>query len=112
MFALHDAGALEEVLGGDREEGISDANFVQIMETNSYVTVMTAMPDTGSAQDIVNNGLKTKSGDSLMGPIRYYSYSVNVVASNMDTLMQSAGGRVGIHAQYAVLDVSGGGKYR
>ena len=98
--------------GGDKEAAVVFSNFIQDSTTGRWMSVMTALPDTGAQQDITNNGLKAKEGDSYAGPIKYFSYSVNVVASDLDPLMQQAGGRAGIQAQYAVLDTTGGGNYR
>jgi type II secretory pathway pseudopilin PulG len=116
---LHAAeGALDVIVqqlsteGADKEAAVVFPQFIQDPETGRWTTIMTALPDTGAQQDIANHGLKTKSGDSLAGPIRFYSYSVNVLASDMDPLMQQAGGRVGLQAQFAVLDTTGGGNYR
>ena len=98
--------------GGNKEAAINMNQFIQDPDTGRWTSVMTALPETGAQQDIVNHGLKTKDGDDMRGPIRYFSYSVNVVASDMDPLMQQAGGRVGLQAQFAVLDTTGGGNYR
>ena len=116
---LHAADGLLDVIvsqisaeGGDREAAVVHPNFIQDSQSGRWLSVMTALPDTGAQEDIVNNGLKTREGDSLAGPVRYISYTVSVMASDMDPLLQQAGGRVGIQAQYAVLDSTGGGNYR
>ena len=69
-----------------------------------WIAVKTGTDETAPAQPIRHCGNATRSGDAL-GQFPRNIYCVDVLASD-------GGGRVGLQAQYAVLDSSGGGNYR
>jgi len=98
--------------GGNKQSGLTFNQFIQNPQSGRWTQAMTSLPNSGGVQqDIVNHGGRPRSGDALGvgSPIQYISYSVNVTASDSTNV---AGGRVGLQAQYAVLDTTGGGSYR
>ncbi len=109
---LHAAdGVLQLVvqqLGADnpinRQVPIDFANFIQDPVSGVWTSGMTGTIDSPTAEPIRHCGNSTRSGDAL-GQFPRNIYCVNVLATD-------GAGRVGLQAQYAVLDPSGGGNYR
>ncbi|MFQ5513573.1 MAG: hypothetical protein ACE5FG_03985 [Myxococcota bacterium] len=94
----------------NKQVGLTYNNFIQDPHSGTFTTVLTGLPEAGVQQDIVKHGTgRARDGDQINGAIRYFSYSVNVTATDFNN---TSGGRVGLEAQYAVLDPSGGGSYR
>ena len=88
----------------NRQLPVDFANFIQDPTSGVWTRGRTGTPDNPAAQPIRHCGNATRSGDAL-GQFPRNIYCVNVLASD-------TGGRVGLQAQYAVLDPSGGGNYR
>ncbi len=88
----------------NRQVPIDFANFIQDPVSGVWTSGMTGTIDSPTAEPIRHCGNSTRSGDAL-GQFPRNIYCVNVLAT-------VGGGRVGLQAQYAVLDPSGGGNYR
>lgn len=110
---LHAAeGVLEVVIGQllqenaqSKQSPVDFANFIQSPETGAWTAGKTGLPDSAVAAPVRHCGTWVRSGDAIGGSILSNIYCVDVLASD-------AGGRVGLQAQYAVLDTAGGGNYR
>ncbi len=87
----------------NRELPIDFANFIQDPVSGVWTRGMTGTVDSPTAEAVRACGNHTRSGDAI-GQFPRNIYCVNVLASD-------GGGRVGLQAQYAVLDASGGGGY-
>lgn len=93
----------------NKQAAINYNNFIQDPHSQVWTSVMTGLPEAGVSQDISKHGEgRAREGDQINGSIRYFSYSVNVTATDFTN---TSGGRVGLQAQYAVLDQSGGSAY-
>ncbi len=88
----------------NRQLPIDFANFIQDPISGFWTSAKTGTDQAAPAEQIRHCGNATRSGDAL-GQFPRNIYCVNVLASD-------GGGRVGLQAQYAVLDPSGGGNYR
>ena len=95
---------LAEENPANRQLPLDFANFIQDPLSGFWTSAQTGTDATAPAQPIRNCGNFTRSGDAL-GQFPRNIYCVDVLASD-------GGGRVGLQAQYAVLDASGGGSYR
>jgi hypothetical protein len=88
----------------NRQLPIDFANFIQDPLSGVWTRGKTGTIDNPAAEPIRHCGNASRSGDAI-GQFPRNIYCVNVLASD-------GGGRVGLQAQYAVLDASGGGNYR
>ncbi len=88
----------------NRQLPVDFANFIQDPLSGFWTSAQTGTDETAPAQPIRHCGNSSRSGDAL-GQFPRNIYCVDVLASD-------GGGRVGLQAQYAVLDASGGGSYR
>ncbi len=89
------------------QAAIDYTEFIQDPHSEVWTSVRTGTLDAPAGQDIQKNGGgQPRDGYSLDGPIRYFSYTVNVTASDENN---ATGGRLGLQAQYSVLDKTGAG---
>ncbi len=88
----------------NRELPVDFANFIQDPLSGFWTSAQTGTDATAPATPIRHCANSTREGDAL-GQFPRNIYCVDVLASD-------GGGRVGLQAQYAVLDSSGGGNYR
>ncbi len=88
----------------NRQLPVDFANFIQDPLSGFWTAVKTGTDETAPAQPVRHCGNSSRSGDAI-GQFPRNIYCVDVLASD-------GGGRVGLQAQYAVLDPSGGGSYR
>ncbi len=111
---LHAADGLLEVVAQQliadepfiNQEAIDYDQFIQDPYSQVWTSVRTGTLDAPAGEDIQQNGGgQPRDGYSLDGPIRFFSYTVNVTASDENS---ATGGRLGLQAQYSVLDKSGG----
>ena len=87
-----------------RELPVDLPNFLQDPVSGFWTSGRTGTPDAGVAQNVLNCGSATKDGDAI-GEFPRLIYCVNVTAN-------TGGGRIGLDAQYSVLDAAGGNQYR
>ena len=110
---LHAAdGVLEVVIAQllqedalNKQSPVDFTNFIQSPETGAWTAGKTGLPDSTVAAPIRHCGTWVRSGDAMGGAVRRNIYCVDILASD-------SGGRVGLQAQYGVLDASGGNVYR
>ena len=95
---------LTEVNPANRQLPVDFANFIQDPVSGFWTSGKTGVDEAVAAQPVRTCGTSIRDGDALNDFPRTI-YCVDVVASD-------GGGRVGLSAQYAVLDTSGGGGYR
>jgi len=95
---------LTEVNPANRQLPVDFANFIQDPVSGFWTSGKTGTEEAAAAEAIRHCGNSSRSGDAI-GQFPRNIYCVNALASD-------GGGRVGLQAQYAVLDPSGGGNYR